>query len=99
MTQRHLAVCVRRYRQAVEAYAQLELRLAELRQAVAGLPVQRSMRRRLEDVSVDLERIGGSISLILELAQDLQQEKRINSKLWEQAARAGLIVRYDVELE
>lgn len=99
MTQAHLAACGRLYRQAVAAFEQLERQLAELQKSVEGLPVQRSLHRRLEDVSADLEQIGQGIALVLELTEDLRQEKRITSILRKQAVRAGLVVRYDLDAD
>ncbi len=91
--------CLRLYRYAVAAFGDLEARLAAFVAAADGLPILRRAHERLAAVRDDLERIGDGLALLPELAEQLQEERRISAALREQAERAGLTLRYDAEAE
>jgi hypothetical protein len=93
--------CLRSYQTSVKAYCELIDLLAAVGKSLDGLagrpPFASLSQDRLESVEKDLDCLGEALSVVPELIELLEEERRIGDLIRQQAARAGVVFRYDLE--
>lgn len=97
MKQIEIDDCLRLYRLAVDAYGELSDKLKEAQAVAEGVPILRRTRRSLEGAMSDLDRVGKGLSVLPELAGELLVKRRFCVLMKHQAARVGLVFRFDLE--
>ena len=93
MRKSQLDQCLRLYRQGVAAYGELAEKLKAARVAARRFPQLGETRRQLSEAEGDLDRIGGSLSVLPELAEELREEMRIQAVMRDLAAKEGFVFR------
>lgn len=96
MKHEEIRECMRLYRDSVDAYCELINRLDAAHAAMTGMPLLRSTRFSLRQAEGHLDRLGEALAVVPELVEHLEEEVRLGDSLREQAARAGLVFRYDL---
>jgi len=88
----------RLYERALAAYAELSAKLKAAQAVADGVPILRLTKRRFDEAAGDLDTIGDGLSVLPELAERVLLLTRMWGALKDQAAKAGLVFRFDEEV-
>lgn len=95
MRTHEIQACQKYYRRGVTAWGKLEEMLRAVLKAEEDRAAGRAKRRGLEDANTHLKVLGEALAVVPELVEDLAEERRIGEVLRRQAAKRGIVLRYE----
>lgn len=95
MKQSEIRKCLQMYRNSVETYCRLIDLFAAIEASLAGMPRRFPGRLALQDAESGLSCLGDALSMVPQLVELVEEERRLGAMIRQQAARAGIALRYD----
>lgn len=85
----------RTYRRSVDAYARVQQFLRAVHGAGEAVPQMKRALGWIKEASRELKKVGDAVALVIETADELEEQKDRCESFRRQAEAAGITLRYD----